>query len=57
MELQPHPPLFSHPHPQFVAAKSLMFKSSKILITMYDMKAACMCFPMIEKNFVKYTIV
>lgn len=44
--IEEQPPLLfpSHPHPQFVAAKSLMFKSSNILITMYHMWAACMCF-------------
>ena len=37
--LLPHPLLPSHPHPppQFVAAKSLIPKSSKILITVYYM--------------------
>lgn len=37
-----HPPLLlSHPHPQFVAAKSLIFKSSINLITVYYMRGAC----------------
>lgn len=54
IEEHPHPllSLLSHPHPQFVAAKSLMFKSSKILITLYHMRAACMCLQEFQKNFV-----
>jgi hypothetical protein len=53
--IEEHPPLLfpSHPHPQFVAAKSLMFKSSNILITMYHMWAACMCFLLFGKKFCK----
>lgn len=41
-----HPPVvfeFSHPHPQFVAVKSLISYSSEIIFTMYLMHKSVWC--------------
>ena len=39
-----HPLLPSHPHPQFVAAKSLILKSSVDIFIVHIMWRACQCF-------------
>lgn len=43
----------SHPHPQFVAVKSLILKTSKFLITLYHMRRGMFMFQLLKK-FLKF---
>lgn len=48
--MEPQHPLLTSLHPQFVAAKSLIFNSSRILLTLHIMWEACKCYRVFKKT-------
>lgn len=49
--MEPQHPLLTSLHPQLVAAKSLIFNSSRILLTLHNMWEAWKCYRVFEKDF------